>query len=264
MRYSSGSLFILIIPAFVPTQSLSPSNTKNQLPWHTETLETGKMRPAPESSATSPPAPRTPRHLVPPQPLPATTCDLPSCRWHPYSASGDFEANAAMILIVLLCGLICALALNTAIRCFLGGHGRGRPAAAHRRRPQQGQEEEEEEEEQQPEPKLGDSDLMAAPAVTYAPGVTKLAGTEAECAICLTEFDEGDGIRVLATCSHGFHVECIERWLRSHKSCPTCRSSLVVDRPGSSESEGADHCRESADRRAGSAGESLSGGAASV
>ncbi|KAF8033421.1 hypothetical protein BT93_D2128 [Corymbia citriodora subsp. variegata] len=215
------------------------------------------MRPAPESSATAPPAPRTALHLLPPQPSPsaATTCNISTCRWHPYSASGDFEANAAMILIVLLCGLICALALNTAIRCFLrGGGGDARRPAAHRPRRQQ----------EQPEPKLGDSDLIAAPAATYAPGVTKLAGTEAECAICLTEFVEGDGIRILATCSHGFHEECIERWLRSHKSCPTCRSSLVVDRPGSSESEGADHCRENANRRAVSAGQSLTGGAASV
>ncbi|KAI6701896.1 hypothetical protein NL676_011032 [Syzygium grande] len=214
------------------------------------------MRPAPESVA--PPVPRTTPHLVPPQPSPAT-CDITTCRWHPYSATGDFEANAVTILIVLLCGLICALVLNTAIRCFLcsggGGGGRGQPSAAHRRRSQQ---------EQQLEPKLGDSDLVAAPAVTYAPGVTKLAGTEAECAICLTEFVEGDGIRVLATCSHGYHVECIERWLRSHKSCPSCRSSLVIDRSGSSESEGIDHCHENADRRTDSAGESFPGGAASI
>ncbi|KAF8033418.1 hypothetical protein BT93_D2127 [Corymbia citriodora subsp. variegata] len=170
------------------------------------------MRPAPELSATALLAPQTALHLLPPHPSPAaaTLCSSPP-------ADG---ANAAMILIVLLCGLICALALNTAIRCFLRrrrrrGRGDARPPVAHQPRSQQ----------EQPEPKLGDFDLIAAPAATYAPGVTKLAGTEAECAICLTEFVEGNGIRVLATCSHGFHEECIERWLRSRKSCPTCRSS---------------------------------------
>ncbi|KAK7843334.1 ring-h2 finger protein atl79 [Quercus suber] len=44
---------------------------------------------------------------------------------HPYSNSRDFEANVATVLIVLLCTLICALVLNSAIRCFLRGGGGG-------------------------------------------------------------------------------------------------------------------------------------------
>ncbi|XP_030552319.2 RING-H2 finger protein ATL79-like [Rhodamnia argentea] len=214
------------------------------------------MRPVPESI--TPPAPRAALRLEPPQPSPAT-CGYSNCRWPVYPTSHDFEASAATILLVLLCGLICGLILNTAIRCFLrcDGGGRSPPPAPHRRHRQQ-------EQEQELEPKLGDSELIMAPAVTYAPGVTKLAGTEAECSICLTEFVEGDGIRVLETCSHGFHVECIERWLSSNKSCPTCRSSLVVNRCGSTVSEGGDHCRENANQQTVSAGESSSGGAASI
>jgi hypothetical protein len=49
-----------------------------------------------------------------------------------------------------------------------------------------------------------------------------------ECAICLSEFAAGDAILVLPQCSHTFHVACIETWLGSHSSCPSCRQILVV------------------------------------
>ncbi|EFJ05379.1 hypothetical protein SELMODRAFT_137241 [Selaginella moellendorffii] len=44
------------------------------------------------------------------------------------------------------------------------------------------------------------------------------------CAICLGELD--DRVRVLPKCSHAFHAECVDMWLFSHKTCPTCRSDL--------------------------------------
>ncbi|KAG0468037.1 hypothetical protein HPP92_017365 [Vanilla planifolia] len=48
-----------------------------------------------------------------------------------------------------------------------------------------------------------------------------------ECPICLGDFAEGEKVRVLPGCNHGFHVSCIDRWLSSHSSCPTCRNSLL-------------------------------------
>ncbi|XP_068319818.1 RING-H2 finger protein ATL80-like [Pyrus communis] len=49
----------------------------------------------------------------------------------------------------------------------------------------------------------------------------------AECAICLMEFVDGDVTRVLPQCGHGFHVSCVDRWLRCHSSCPSCRRGVV-------------------------------------
>lgn len=58
---------------------------------------------------------------------------------------------------------------------------------------------------------------------------SKEMGTAAsECAICLSEFVEGDGIRVLPACNHVFHVKCVEKWLALRCSCPTCRCSTVI------------------------------------
>ncbi|KAH6790723.1 hypothetical protein C2S51_005729 [Perilla frutescens var. frutescens] len=47
-----------------------------------------------------------------------------------------------------------------------------------------------------------------------------------ECAICLVEFRSSDVLRLLTTCCHVFHQECIDLWLESHKTCPVCRRNL--------------------------------------
>lgn len=50
-----------------------------------------------------------------------------------------------------------------------------------------------------------------------------------DCSVCLTEFEDGDELRLLPKCSHAFHVSCIDTWLRSHKNCPICRAPVVND-----------------------------------
>lgn len=48
-----------------------------------------------------------------------------------------------------------------------------------------------------------------------------------ECAVCLSEFETEDSLRLLPKCNHVFHLECIDVWFRSHSTCPLCRASLV-------------------------------------
>ena len=46
------------------------------------------------------------------------------------------------------------------------------------------------------------------------------------CGICMEEMKEGEKIRWLPcqkTTNHAFHTQCIDPWLKSHASCPTCR-----------------------------------------
>lgn len=49
-----------------------------------------------------------------------------------------------------------------------------------------------------------------------------------ECAICLAEFARGDEVRVLPPCGHGFHAACVDVWLVSTSTCPSCRRAIVV------------------------------------
>ena len=47
-----------------------------------------------------------------------------------------------------------------------------------------------------------------------------------ECAICLSDLQDGDKARILPKCNHGFHMECIDMWFHSHSTCPICRDQI--------------------------------------
>lgn len=48
-----------------------------------------------------------------------------------------------------------------------------------------------------------------------------------DCSVCLSEFEESERLRLLPKCNHAFHVRCIDTWLKSHSSCPLCRSNIA-------------------------------------
>ncbi|KAG8066030.1 hypothetical protein GUJ93_ZPchr0004g39897 [Zizania palustris] len=48
-----------------------------------------------------------------------------------------------------------------------------------------------------------------------------------DCSVCLGEFRDGESLRLLPKCSHPFHQQCIDTWLKSHSNCPLCRSNIT-------------------------------------
>lgn len=50
-----------------------------------------------------------------------------------------------------------------------------------------------------------------------------------DCAVCLCEFSDKDKLRLLPTCSHAFHISCIDTWLLSNSTCPLCRAALFAN-----------------------------------
>ncbi|KAL8495828.1 hypothetical protein ACS0TY_019802 [Phlomoides rotata] len=60
----------------------------------------------------------------------------------------------------------------------------------------------------------------------YIRGEGLIEGTD--CAVCLSEFQENESLRLLPKCSHAFHLPCIDTWLRSQSNCPLCRASVVA------------------------------------
>lgn len=50
-----------------------------------------------------------------------------------------------------------------------------------------------------------------------------------DCSVCLGEFHDGESLRLLPKCSHAFHQQCIDTWLKSHSNCPLCRSNITFE-----------------------------------
>jgi len=47
-----------------------------------------------------------------------------------------------------------------------------------------------------------------------------------KCAICMTQFKDGDEGILGASCKHAFHEKCLETWLDRSQTCPLCRERL--------------------------------------
>ena len=50
---------------------------------------------------------------------------------------------------------------------------------------------------------------------------------DSECAVCLCEFVPGETLARLPACAHLFHRACVERWLRTSRECPKCRTAVA-------------------------------------
>lgn len=70
--------------------------------------------------------------------------------------------------------------------------------------------------------------VRAMPIMVYSAGL-KLNTACPMCAICLSDFEAGEHVKVLPKCNHGFHVRCIDRWLLARSTCPTCRQCLFAE-----------------------------------
>jgi hypothetical protein len=147
----------------------------------------------------------------PPRPLPLTPGNA---AWGPYASSRAFLSNLATILIILACVSLLAFSLHAAARFLLRLLARRRAARARA-----------------PKPVF---DAAAAGCSVEAEACVELAGgwADAECPICLSELADGERVRVLPACGHGFHAACVDGWLAARASCPTCRAPSRPSRAG--------------------------------
>ncbi|XP_047310172.1 E3 ubiquitin-protein ligase At1g63170-like isoform X2 [Impatiens glandulifera] len=52
-----------------------------------------------------------------------------------------------------------------------------------------------------------------------------ISGEDAVCCICLAKYANNDELRELP-CTHIFHTECVDRWLKINASCPLCKFEI--------------------------------------
>ncbi|KAK1612614.1 hypothetical protein QYE76_036287 [Lolium multiflorum] len=134
------------------------------------------------------------------------------------------DYDVVVILAAMLCALLCALGLNSVLQQCIARCTRRAVAGpvdwvVHRRA----------------NAGLKREVLVALPVATYNADASpaqkqQQASAGAGCAICLSDFADGESVRVLPVCEHRFHVACVDRWLVSRCSCPTCRRRLSPDR----------------------------------
>ncbi|XP_028118732.1 RING-H2 finger protein ATL57-like [Camellia sinensis] len=77
---------------------------------------------------------------------------------------------------------------------------------------------------------VSETQLIVLPSYNYTKDIIGLVSKthDKSCTICLSEFLEGESVRVLPKCLHPFHVPCIDMWLYSHSNCPICRTNVTL------------------------------------
>ncbi|KAL5580526.1 hypothetical protein UlMin_012968 [Ulmus minor] len=129
----------------------------------------------------------------------------------------EFDRNMAVVLAALLCALIFALGLHSILRCALRCSRRFFFQTFDRT----------------PGGQVIIPVTEARKSVVSSQIPEMVYGTEGinipatECPICLGEFEEGERVRILPRCNHGFHAKCIDTWLAFRSSCPLCRQRLL-------------------------------------
>jgi hypothetical protein len=58
-------------------------------------------------------------------------------------------------------------------------------------------------------------------SIAVEPLYLHLDPENANCSICLTEYEEGESLRQLP-CRHHFHMSCLDEWLKINAKCPLC------------------------------------------
>ncbi|KAM3198371.1 hypothetical protein ACQJBY_073490 [Aegilops geniculata] len=150
--------------------------------------------------------------------------DTSSSRWAaPAVSAGGVLASAA---IFLLC-MTFALALIFLHHRYFST---GAPAPSGRRRARARSAQT-----AAPPPRGVDPELLRSLPVTVYRAADDVGNGLVDCAVCLARLEDGEEARFLPGCGHGFHAQCVDRWLAAHTTCPLCRVT-VTGRPEASTS----------------------------
>ena len=67
---------------------------------------------------------------------------------------------------------------------------------------------------------------------SYKYNVDTHEGDQTSCVICMCDFGTRQILRVLP-CSHEFHAKCVDKWLKTNRTCPICRGDAAAFLPQS-------------------------------
>nr|CAD1821504.1 unnamed protein product [Ananas comosus var. bracteatus] len=73
---------------------------------------------------------------------------------------------------------------------------------------------------------LSDEVISDLPIEKYERGFFSREGNNDKCAICLSEYRNGQWRIYLRPCNHVYHAVCITPWLKINKICPLCKEEV--------------------------------------
>ncbi|CAI5535744.1 unnamed protein product [Closterium sp. Naga37s-1] len=68
--------------------------------------------------------------------------------------------------------------------------------------------------------------VMSLVGSAHPPRQRHVEAEDAECCVCLVRYEDGCVLRELP-CLHHFHAACIDKWLKSHPTCPLCKRDIT-------------------------------------
>lgn len=153
----------------------------------------------------------------------------------PYdNPTAGFPIAIVIAIGFMVTSLILASYYFLVVRCWLRGTGGGGAAGAgllHRSRRESAAERVAAVFFTDYEAEVGgglDPDVVAAlPVVKYRRAASGKSASPQECAVCLSEFVRDERLKLLPSCSHAFHIDCIDTWLHHNVSCPLCRTVVT-------------------------------------
>ncbi|XP_047964114.1 RING-H2 finger protein ATL56-like [Salvia hispanica] len=74
-------------------------------------------------------------------------------------------------------------------------------------------------------------DIEKLPCFDFA-AKAKGSSPAGDCAVCLEKFRAGERCRLLPSCNHSFHAECVDLWLLRAPVCPICRAVAAEEEGG--------------------------------
>jgi hypothetical protein len=74
---------------------------------------------------------------------------------------------------------------------------------------------------------LARSDIEQLPSYRYKPENAH-ESDQTTCVVCMCDFEAKQNLRVLP-CAHEFHARCVDKWLKTNRTCPICRGDSALN-----------------------------------
>ncbi|GFO00244.1 RING finger protein 44 [Plakobranchus ocellatus] len=80
-----------------------------------------------------------------------------------------------------------------------------------------------------PDNGLNDDKIQEIPTRQYSRSADRSGSDQTSCVFCMCDFEDKQLLRILP-CFHEFHAECVDEWLKTHRTCPVCRHDVTENR----------------------------------